>query len=89
VFRSLIGGCKNRNVTPGWNHNPKWVIRALGLIVFAELLAKPVHLDAGNSILAGIEALGPAEDVNGDVVFLYLVRFALEVFGAKVLQQPR
>ncbi len=60
------------------------MIRAVGFVVFAQFLAEAMNLYTGNGILRGIEALRAVENLDGYVVFLDLIDFALEILCAEV-----
>ena len=71
-----------------WNHDANIVVRSLGRIVVLQPLAQPVSLDPDNRILFLIEILPATERLDGDVVFLNLIRLTGEVSFADIYQEP-
>ena len=54
-----------------WQIDANRIALAVGLVVFAKLLAQPARLDAHHRIDGGVEGFRTAEDLQSDVVALY------------------
>src|SRR6185437_7942516 len=65
-----------------------WIVLALALIVFAQLVAQPRRLDAHEWIDGGIETLRPVEDFHRDVVALESLAATGQRLGDDVFQEP-
>jgi hypothetical protein len=57
---------------------------ALRQIVFREAFPQPVRLDPNDGVPALIEVRASAKGLNGNVVFLYIVRGAFEKLGSYI-----
>ena len=76
-----------RNVAAGGNFDAHRMLCTLGCVVAIEALSKPMGFDADNGVGALVEVCFAAQGVNGDVVFLDLLVFALERTAADVAQE--
>jgi hypothetical protein len=68
-----------------WQINADRIVAALGLIIFAQLVAQPCGLDANERIDSGIEAFRPIEDFEPDTVAFQPLAAAGQSFIDEVL----
>jgi hypothetical protein len=85
---SFFLGNESRDVMPGVNDNVEGMLRSFALVILVELLSKPVKLHPYNSVPVLVEIRRPSKDFGGETVFLDLVRIALKILIANVLEQP-
>lgn len=69
------------------NYNAEVMIRALGLIIFAEFLAKAVDLYARYGVFTGIETRRAIQYVDGDIIFFDLIGFTGKILLTHVPQE--
>src|SRR5580704_6149915 len=62
---------------------------ALCLIELAEPLSQPVCFHPYCGVFRRIEGSRPAQHFDTDLIFLDFVRGSFEIFGGKILKQPR
>ena len=64
------------------------VVAAVGVVIFAQLLAQPRGLDPNRGSVTGIERSRPVEDLNGDGVALQPFAASGQSFIDDVFQEP-
>ena len=70
-----------------WNLDLDEMGSAFRQIVFSEAFPQPVRLDPNDRVPALIEVRASAKCLNGDVVFLYIVRRTLQELGRYINEQ--
>ena len=70
-----------------WNLDLDEMGPAFRQIVFSEAFPQPVRLDPNDRIPALIEVRASAECLNGNIVFLYIVRGTLQKLGRYINEQ--
>jgi hypothetical protein len=80
-------GNESRHVMPRVNDDVKGMLRSCPLVIFIELLSKPVELHPYNSVPILVEIWRPSKDFGGKTVFLDLVRLPMKILIANVLEQ--
>ena len=61
---------------------------AIGLIIFAKLVAQACGLDAHDRIDGGIERVGAIEDLKADIVAFQPLASSGEGFSDDVIEEP-
>ncbi len=78
---------KYGSVPAVWNLDLDEIGPAFGQVVFSEAFPQTVRLDPNDGVPALIEVRASAKGVDGDVVFLYIVRGTFEEFRSYVNEQ--
>jgi hypothetical protein len=78
-----------RRILARRNVDAQRMVRAFGLIIFAQPFAQTMRFHAHDRVSLLIEIRGTSQCVHRDVVFLDLFRRALEILGAHILEQLR
>jgi hypothetical protein len=93
IAKRLEGRCfflrnESWDIVPRVNHNTKCVPCSFSFVILFQLVSKPVEFNPNDGVPVLVEMRCPSKDFGGETVFLDLVRSALKILVANVLEQP-